>query len=250
MPRSLLIILPALLALTAPTVAPAGTTPLTGAALKAACQEARDEVYRLSLSPELTRQGDTLRVFVHSRGPKHPWGGTVPNACMKGWTVSDPALARFSDDHAHLIIADDAPAGAKVRITARIGNDVAAAEFVVVAADAVVLTGYWTEVGDAQCPASAMPLRELHLKANGQFEVTWMPFETYVDYWGDYAFDPATGVVVFTPTGGNYRPVDADLTGRASLGPDGLLRLTDLFFGSSRSGDAMPSACGLVFKSR
>lgn len=250
MPRLVLFIAAALLALTAPVVASAETTPLTGAALTAACNEARDEVYRLSLSPELTRQGGTLRVFVHSRGPKHPWGGTVPNACMKGWKVSDPALARFSDDHTHLIIADDAPAGAKVQIAARIDNDVATAEFVVVAADAVVLTGYWTEVGDSQCPASATPLRELHFKPNGQFEVTWTPFETYVDYWGDYTFDPATGAVEFAPTGGNYRPVDADLTGRASLGPDGLLHLTDLFFGSSRSGAATPSACGLVFKSR
>ena len=250
MPRSLLIVLAALVTLAAPKVATAETPPLAGAALKAACQEAGDEVYRLSVYPEVTRQGATLAVFVHSRGPKHPWGGPVPTACMTRWRVSDQRLAHFSADHTHLTIAADAPAGATIRISARIGRDTVSAEFVVVDADAMVLTGYWTEVGDAECPVSAVPLRELHLKAGGQFEVTWQPFETYVDYWGDYQFDPATGAISFTPTGGNYRPTDADLTGRAVIGADGLLRLSDLFFGSSRSGGASPSACGLVFKSR
>lgn len=247
---STLVALAATLSLAAPRTAAAETAPLTGAALRAACAEAKDEVYRLSVSPELTRQGATLRVFVLSRGPKHPWGGNVPNACMRGWSVSDPALARFSEDHTHLIIAADAPAGAKISISARIDDDVATTAFAVVARDAVVLTGYWTEVGDAACPVSALPVRELHFKADGTFEVTWQPFETYVDYWGDYQFDPATGAISLTPTGGNYRPTDADLNGRAAIGPDGLLRLSELFFGASRSGGASPSACGLVFKSR
>ena len=189
MPRSLLIILAALVTLAAPKVATADTTPLSGAALKAACQEAGDEVYRLSVYPELVRPGATLTVLVHSRGPKHPWGGPVPTACMTRWRVSDERLARFSADHTHLTIAADAPAGATIRISARFGRDTVSAEFVVVAADAIVLVGYWTEIGDAACPAGRTPLRELHLKTDETFEATWLPFETYVDYWGDYRFD-------------------------------------------------------------
>ena len=248
---SLRLILLALAAATLTSVAPAGAAePLTGAALKAACQEARGDAYRLLLSPEVTRQGSTVAGQGVMRGPNAPWGGPLPLACLKNWKLSATAMATLSADHGGLVISDDAVPGAKIRLTAEFDGQIVAAEFTVVARAAVVLTGHWTEVGDAQCLAGDTLLRELHLKANGQFEVTWMPFETYVDYWGDYQFDPATGAVSFTPTGGNYRPPDADLTGRASLGPDGLLRLSDLFFGSPRSGGVSPSACGLVFKSR
>jgi len=220
------------------------------AAMKALCEEARGEDYRLVLAPEVTRQGERLTVSAVARGPENPWGGPVPVACFSRWTVSDPAAASLTADHSLLAIADDAVPGTTVRLTAEIDGKIAVAEFTVVARDAVVLTGHWREIGDAACPASVPPLRELRFLADGRFEATWTPFETYVDYWGTYAFDPKTGAISFTPTGGNHIPADADLVGRAALGPDGLLRLDELFFGSPRGGAvaALPG-CSMIFQS-
>lgn len=225
---------------------------LSGAELKAACKEARGSDYRLFLAPEVTRQGSTLAVSAVFRGPEAPWGAPLPLGCLKSWTVSDPKAATLSADHTRLTIAGEAAPGTKIRLSAEIDGKTAAIEFVVVEREAIVLTGYWSEVGDAACPAGNPSLRELHFLPDGRFEATWMPFETYVDYWGTYEFDPATGAISFIPTGGNHVPPDADLVGRAALGPDGMLRLGDIFFGTPRAAGATRSAagCTLIFKPR
>lgn len=219
----------ALLALPA-TAEPA----LTGAALRAACQDAKGDDYRIFLSPEVPRQGAGLAVSVVSRGPEAPWGQPVPVACLKRWTVSDPAIATLSADNTRLTIAEDASPGAKASLSAEIDGKTVTVAFTVIARKAVVLTGYWSEVGDASCLASDPPLRELRFLPDGRFEATWTPFERYVDYWGTYDFNPATGAITFTPTGGNRVPTDADLVGRAAVGPDGLLRFSDIFFGTAQ----------------
>jgi hypothetical protein len=242
--------LAAALALVAVRPALAAKPPLTGAALTQACEEAKGEVYRLQLSPETIRQGATLRVGVTSLGRNNPWGASVPNACLTGWKVSEPKLARLSGDHTQLVIAATAPVGATFTLSARTGGKTTSAAFVVVAKDAVVLTGYWSEVGEPACPVGETPLRELHFTADGKFEATWTPFERYIDYWGDFAFNAATGALVMTPTGGNRRPVDADLSGRATLDPDGDLRLEGMFMGSPGSGAPTAAGCPLVFKHR
>ena len=96
---SLRLILLALAAATLTSVAPAGAAePLTGAALKAACQEARGDAYRLLLSPEVTRQGSTVAVQGVMRGPNAPWGGPLPLACLKNWKLSATAMATLSAD--------------------------------------------------------------------------------------------------------------------------------------------------------
>lgn len=204
----------------------------------------------LHLTPEVTRQGATLKVSAVALTEDNPWGVSAPIACLKGWKVSDPAIARLSSDRGRLIIAETAPVGAKVTLTASLRGNTAEVAFTVVAKDAVVLTGFWSEVGEADCPAGEPPLRELRFLGDGQFEATWTPFERYVDYWGTYVFDPASGAIRLTPTGGNRIPADADLEGRAALGADGLLRLTGVFFGSPTDPPLAPRDCPLVFKPR
>ncbi|MFZ5668681.1 MAG: hypothetical protein ACOY4K_04245 [Pseudomonadota bacterium] len=213
------------------------------------CRDVRGvKALSLHLAPEVARQGATLKIAAVGLTEDNPWGAPVPVACLKGWTVSDPAVATLAADHGELVIADTAPVGTRVKLTAALRGVKAEIEVTVVARDAVVLTGYWSEVGDAACPLHEPPLRELHFLGDGRFEVTWTPFERYVDYWGTFSFDPATGAVALTPTGGNHVPADADLDGEASLGADGLLRFTDISFGSPSSG-APRRPCG-VFKSR
>lgn len=247
-PRHALFALAAVAALVAVTPAEAAE-PLTGAEFRAACQEAKGDAYRLFVTPEVTRQGAELAVQAVMIGPNAPWGGPLPLACLKNWRLSVPTAATLSADHSRLIIADTAVPGTPVKLTAEFDGKTAAVEFTIVARDAVVLTGYWSEVGDADCPVGEPLLRELHFIADGRFEATWMPFERYIDYWGDYSFDAATGAIVLKPTGGNHVPADADLDGKAAIGPDGLLRFSGFFFGSPSSGPRPPRTCA-VFKPR
>ncbi|MDO8297154.1 MAG: hypothetical protein Q7T19_12035 [Caulobacter sp.] len=241
--RPTLLALAAVLSLALPRAALAETPPLTGAALAEACRDAKGDAYRLFVTPEITRQGAELKVQAVGIGPNNPWGGPLPLACLKHWKLSVPAAATLSADHSRLIIADKAVPGTQVRLTAEFDGKTAAVDFTVVAREAVVLTGYWSEVGDADCPAGEPLLRELHFIDGGKFEVTWMPFERYIDYWGDYSFDPATGAIVLKPTGGNHVPADADLDGKASTGDDGLLHFSGFFFGSPRGGPKTPRTC-------
>ncbi|HRD28177.1 MAG TPA: hypothetical protein PLO65_07750 [Caulobacter sp.] len=214
------------------------------------CHLEKGDSYRLTLSPEITRQGSVLTVGALSAGGQQDtWGGRVALGCLKGWTVSDPGLATLSADHSTLTLAADAPPGARVTLSARLAGKPVVAEITVVARDAVVLTGFWKEVGDADCPLGSPSIMELHFLPGGKFELTWQPFERYVDYWGDYSFDPGTGAVTFRPTGGNHVPGDADWEGRATVGADGLLRFSDLFFGSPSHGPRPPTTC-IVFKAR
>lgn len=233
---------------------PAAAEPrLTGAALRAACREAKGDDYRIFLSPEVARQGAALKVSVVSRGPEAPMGAPMPAACLKRWAVSDPAVAILSADNTRLTIAETAAPGATASLSAVIDGKTVTVAFTVIAREAVVLTGYWSEVGDTACPAGDPPLRELRFLPDGRFEATWTPFESYVDFWGTYDFNPATGAISFTPTGGNRVPTDADLVGRAAIGPDGLLRFTDIFFGTAQDaavGRPSDRCAGLTFKSR
>lgn len=214
------------------------------------CALEKGDAYRLVLTPEITRQGAALAVSAMSvGGEKDTWGGRVPLKCLNGWTVSDPKIATLSADHTTLTLAADAPPGAPVLLSARIGGKDVSTSLTVVARDAVVLTGFWKEVGDADCPIGNPSIMELHFLPGGKFELTWQPFERYIDYWGDYSFDAASGAIVFKPTGGNHVPDDADWEGRATVGADGLLRFSALFFGSPSHGPRPPTAC-IVFKAR
>ncbi|MDP1736819.1 MAG: hypothetical protein Q8L23_05205 [Caulobacter sp.] len=231
---------------------PAAAEPaLTGAALRTACREAKGDDYRIFLSPEVARQGAALAVSVVSRGPEAPWGRPIPVACLKRLTVSAPAVATLSAENTRLTIAETAAPGAKASLSAVIDGKTVTVEFIVVAREALVLTGYWREVGDAGCPAGDPPMRELRFLANGRFEATWTPFESYVDFWGTYSFDPAARAISFAPDGGNNVPQGADLDGRAELGADGLLRLSGIDFKSPRPDAASrPAGCPMIFQSR
>jgi hypothetical protein len=66
--------------------------------------------------------------------------------------------------------------------------------------------GSWHQF-DADCPG-AEPVRELIFQPNGHFSVTWMPFETYQDYWGSWRYDARTRVLTLAVDNGNYVPAD------------------------------------------
>ncbi len=87
----------------------------------------------------------------------------------------------------------------------RAGAGPASAAIETVPATAPTLAGKWSQVRDA-CNGHA--IGEVIFRTDGTFAVTWAPFETYVDYWGTYRFDPGTGELTLTPDGGNFIPAD------------------------------------------
>ncbi|HLL31091.1 MAG TPA: hypothetical protein VK403_08855 [Allosphingosinicella sp.] len=186
------------------------------------------------------RQGAAVRVRpMVDRSPS----GTVeiPLRCTSGWKVTGPAT--LSPDRTTVTIAPDAPPGAIVGVGFRHSDKPVELRFRVVAKDEVVLTGSWSQRSLEGCWAPE-PVRELEFRPENRFSVTFMPFETYQDYWGSYTFDPATRQLRLKVEGGNFVPAHLDLEGEAEL-VDGRLRLTGLFLGS-RDG-APQSGCTYVF---
>ncbi|MBI1404887.1 MAG: hypothetical protein GC145_02025 [Caulobacter sp.] len=237
--------LTAALALVACATPPASSPNAGPLAAKARpdCSEATAGHYWLSIGPLPARQGGDLKVSVWKAGD-YPGAETfIPAACVRDWKASDPAID-FASDGAGLRVGKAVNPGTVVEVSGAIGGGRAKASFTVIAADAISLSGTWKEVGSADCPLTSPPLRELKFTTEGRFNVTWTPFETYVDYWGDYRFDPATGALAMTTTGGNSIAGDAVLTGKAAIGADGLLTLTGVDFG--RREGRPPAAC-LVF---
>ncbi len=82
----------------------------------------------------------------------------------------------------------------------------------------------------------------------GRFGVTWTPFETFVDYWGDYSLDSETGELTMTVTGGNFIPDDTDLTGTVEFQADGSVVLRDIYLGTKAGDTSLAAACGHILE--
>ena len=113
------------------------------------------------------------------------------------------------------------------------------------------LKGTYSEVARIPCDdgpefVPSDPIRELRFWANGSFEVTWEPFEIYVDYWGDYVHDLDTGALTMTPTGGNYVPDDVEGAGTVSFEANQIV-MTDMWLGTSQN-PVEPAGCGHRFE--
>jgi hypothetical protein len=91
--------------------------------------------------------------------------------------------------------------------------------------DERIPVGLWNQV-EIECsgPQPSEPVRELEFKAPDRFSVTFLPFESYQDYWGQVDFDPVAGRLTLTVEGGNQEPENAILSGPARL-EDGGRRL-------------------------
>ena len=183
------------------------------------------------------RQGATVRITpTVDVSP----AGTRPLAprCTGGWSISGPA--RLADDRSSFTIDPDAPVGSEIVIRFVHRGAPVGARFRVIGRDAVVLIGRWSQRALEGCTTS-QPVRELEFTPQGRFSVTFVPFETYKDYWGTYSFDPATGAVRLTVEGGNNVPGRLDLEGRAQRSGD-RLTLTGLFLGDAM-GRPVEDAC-------
>ena len=204
------------------------------------CLYPPDRVNFVSLSPTVFRQGATINL--RPQRDQMPAGyRDLPAECLGDWSIEGPAT--LAGDRRSLSIRADAPPGAEIVLRFKVRGEPVVARLRVVARDAVVLTGQWGQQAAEGCEAME-PVRELEFSPD-RFAVTFMPFESYKDYWGTYRFDAATGALRLTVDGGNSTPPGLDLEGTARL-EDGHLALDGMFLGD-RAGRVPENSCRYRF---
>ena len=118
------------------------------------------------------------------------------------------------------------------------------------------IVGTWSEEYRIDCTtgdsfsAGSAAIQELRLRQDNSFDVTWHPFETYVDYAGEYTYNNNTGELSLHVRKVNYLPDDVVTNGTASVDAEGLLRLEGIYLGTSQHDDDVQVACGHVFTRR
>lgn len=154
--------------------------------------------------------------------------------CLEDMAVvpAGPDLARGEDGVWRLTIPADVGDGVEYVIEGTYGDKRLGSRFVAFHPERRPLVGRWSQRAE-EC-AGAEPLRELEFRADGSFGATWTPFETYVDYWGTYRYDPPSSVLTLTITGGNALPGDAT-SGTITLQGDSFV-LGTASFGTRPSG--------------
>lgn len=196
-------------------------------ALSRECEPFRFHPVVVWIDSDTVRQGDTVSIKAGSilgRASGMLTPDPMPATCLSDWRISPAGAASVSADGSSLMVAPDAPAGSTLTLEARTPGEPARFETRIVGRDETVLTGRYSQVevdcGEAERPAR--PIRELVLGPTGRFSVTWEPFETYTDYWGDFAWDAAAGHLALAITGGNRHPgANARLAGAVEVEADG-----------------------------
>lgn len=192
-------------------------------------------------------QGGQVELALRRLGCCYFYEQPEPVVCPT-WTVVSPVDATFVSHAAQraTLSVGAVAAGTVIEVEARVGDTVVRGGVGVVVPANVPLAGTWHEVERLACDGGAQqtsqPVNELVLTADGAFQVTWVPFERYVDYWGTWSTG-ASAAFSLVRTGGNAAPVGFDGEGRWAL-DGGRLTLTELFLGTSGPGEP---ACGHVF---
>lgn len=170
------------------------------------------------------------------------------------WSVSPAAGASMNATTGVLSVDPSVAAGTVYTVEADIesGRRTLSADVHIWDPDANPLAGTWTEATQLECAdggkrAPEQHIEELRFTPDGRVEVTWTPFETYVDYWGRYTFDGTIGDLTLDIEGGNYVPDDTDVQGTYEIDAQGRLVLRKMWLGTPSEGSAAP-ACGHVFE--
>jgi hypothetical protein len=177
------------------------------------------------------------------------------------WSLSATDAATIDAVTGTLRVKPDASPGTRLKVVANLqtsarGVLTAQQDVVVISSDRQPWVGEWREVARLPCdggppkPVGQEPgegFREFALWEAGTFTATWVPFETYKDFWGTYRVGK-DGEVTFTVDGGNYVPPGQDLEGTLVRSDDGTLRLEGIFLGNADEAGGTV-ACGHVFGS-
>lgn len=177
----------------------------------------------------------------------------VPAACISAWRLSPGAPAVMDARSGIGMVAQDAQDGTTFTLIAQIGAQTVQGKMRVADPAKHPLRGLWRQTQEIVCGTGvqrvpAQPLHELRFQSSGKFSATWTPFESYIDYEGSFSYDPATGALDLTLTGGNDLPAQRKISASARLDARGRLVVSALPGGSRNPTDV--SVCDMVFVRR
>lgn len=242
--------------------------PVLALALLSACEtmpvEPEADVSRALLSGEACPYDDNGAHLFWMSYPSRQVGETVefqpyfsthpghmemlPAECIGDMTAMPEDAVTFSRDQTGRVAArltDQAKPDTQIIIDTNYGGHTEITGIVkVYDAAANPLVGTWTQVDDGNCSGNSRIL-ELKFEGDGDFSVTWRPFEAYKDYWGEFDYELETGMLFLRPESGNYIPEDVS-SGAISLSGDEFTLLDGMSFGSTRGGEI----CSAPFRRR
>jgi len=187
------------------------------------------------------------------------------------WTIEPPSARASIDGRGVLTIGRDINPGSTLTIYANIeeGRRIISRTVSVYTPEHDILAAiaYMRQVGEIPCDApdriepSVHGFEEMRFHAGGRFDLTWMPFELYKDYWGYFSYSEHAKTIGFLIEYGNHDPDDFDGQGTFELEkigapyPSGYgqtvqkyrLTLRNLWLGRG-SQDHRPAACGVVLE--
>jgi hypothetical protein len=173
------------------------------------------------------------------------------DACVT-WSVTPAEGATINPITSVFKVTANVPHGTVYTICADVeeGRRVVTRNVYVYTPEANPLVGTWEEIMQLSCIGDRLvppeePINEIIFYANGEFCVTWFPFEIYIDYWGTYAYDLDSGNLNLTVEGGNYVPDDIDGNGQFVITSDGQLILKNIWLGSPWDGNGI-GVCGHI----
>ncbi len=215
----------------------------------------QDIVDKLAISLDGTRSakpGDTFRLTLGT-AECCSYIEPLPACADVSWSLDQGAPAAIDPDTGEVTIDSDAADDAVIVATANVenGRKLVAVRIYVYTDETDPLFGIWTEDVQFACDDGAelqpsSPIGELDFRADGGVNVTWTPFETYVDYWSDFELDLEAETLALTVIGGNYVPEDIDSEGNFEIDEQGRLVLEDMWLGSP-AGSTAPANCGHRF---
>ena len=188
--------------------------------------EARPAIF---VNPAVARQGATMKLIV-----QEPVGAFAPRPIfapfITDWTASPAGLVTIAKDGASLAIAENAKPGVDVTLAMKYCGRPVSRTIRIVGKTEPVITGRWGQESitcTSETPRE--PIRELVFKDNGDFSITYAPFESYTDYWGTVAVNIAAGTLAFNVEDGNSTPGGGKLSGTLNLTADDKLILDGFF---------------------
>jgi hypothetical protein len=153
----------------------------------------------------------------------------LPTACLNNIKISDPnfgSVEKTDNDQILIQVSDSAETGSLVYITAHYLTQSIMGRYTAYDSAASPLIGRWSQDKTTCAPGSH--IEELIFSADETFSVTWQPFESYKDYWGQYEYEAETGQLTLKVEAGNNIPPDV-MSGKIRLSDDAFEALTASF---------------------
>ena len=153
----------------------------------------------------------------------------LPPACLSNIKISDPdfgSVEKTDNDQILIQVSDSAETGSLVYITAHYLTQSVMGRYTAYDSAASPLIGRWSQDKTTCAPGSH--IEELVFSADGTFSVTWQPFESYKDYWGQYKYEAETGELTMNVEAGNNIPPGA-MSGTIKLSDDTIDTVTASF---------------------